>query len=117
MIIETLISSFAVLIFVFLPFIGRTYWIYNQLRQNGLTAQGEITAYEEYSNNKGEKSFFPVVRFITNHKQEIHQRTLYGLNTSQYIEVGSKVKIIYSESTPTKFMLESHNPFKINACH
>ncbi|RFS15076.1 DUF3592 domain-containing protein [Emticicia sp. C21] len=112
MIIEILTSSFAVLILVLLPFIGRAYWIYKQLQKNGLKTQGEITAYEECSNNKGIKSFFPIVRFSTNHRQEVHQRTLYGLKANQYIGKGAKVEIIYLENKPTRFMLQDHNPFK-----
>ena len=112
--IEIFTASFVCAVFVLLPFIARTYWIYSQLKKNGLKTEGEITAYEEYTNNKGQKSFFPVIKFRTNLNKEIHHRTLYGLNVSQYIEKGSKVEIIYSENRPDRFMLEHHNPFKID---
>lgn len=106
------ITGLAIILFAL---IGRAYWIYTGLRKNGLKTQGEITDYEEYSNIKGKKSFFPIVRFKTNLGQEIHQRTLYGFGIRHYIEKGSMVEVFYSEKTPSRFMLAHYNPFKIKA--
>ncbi len=100
---------------ILLALIGRAYWIYTRLRKNGLKTQGEITDYEEYSNSKGKKSFFPIIRFKTILGQEIHQRTLYGFGIRHYIEKGSKVEVIYSVKTPSRFILAHYNPFKIKA--
>ena len=109
-----IIIPFILLAAIFLVIIGRAYWFFVNLQKKGLKTQGEITDYEEYSNSKGKKTFFPIIKFKTHLGQEIHKRTLYGFGVSHYIEKGSKVEVIYSEKTPRRFMLGHYNPFKIN---
>lgn len=109
-----IVFPLVILAIILFAFIGRAYWVYSRLKKNGLRTQGEITDYEEYSTIKGKKSFFPIIKFRTNHGQEIHQRTLYGFGSRYYIEKGSKVEVIYSEKTPSRFMLDHYNPFKVN---
>jgi len=109
-----IIIPFILLAAIFLVVIGRAYWFFVNLQKKGLKTQGEITDYEEYSNIKGKKSFFPIIKFRTHLGQEIHQRTLYGFGARHYIEKGSKVEVTYSEKKPNLFMLAHYNPFKIN---
>ena len=109
-----IILPLLILAVLFFVFVGRAYWIYRQLRKNGIKTQGEITDYEEYSNSKGKKSFFPIIKFRTQLGQEVQQRTLYGFGAGYYIEKGSKVGILYSAKKPDRMMLENYNPFRIN---
>lgn len=92
--------------------LGKAYWSYQQLIRSGLKTQGEITDYEEYSNGKGKKSFFPVIRFSTDYGQEIHQRTSYGFNASNFIDKGSVVEIVYSKTNPSRFIVKHYSPLK-----
>lgn len=99
---------------VLFALISRAYWIYWQLRKNGIKTQGEVTDYEEYATIKGKKSFFPIIKFRTQLGQEVQRRTLYGFSARNYIERGSKVDVVYAEKKPDQFMLAHYNPFKIN---
>ncbi|PLK45941.1 MULTISPECIES: DUF3592 domain-containing protein [Emticicia] len=92
--------------------LGRAYWSYQLLIKKGLKTEGEIIDYEEYSDGKGKKSFFPIIRFKTYHGQEIHQRTSYGLNARNFIDKGSIVEVVYSASNPNRFMLNKYSPLK-----
>src|SRR6218665_2019399 len=110
-----LMSVFVILpIVAFIVVLSRAYWFYRQLSQKGMKAQGEITNYEEYANNKNQKSIFPIIKFRTSLGQEIHERAMYGFNGLHYIEKGSMVEVIYSESNPKRFMLNQHHPFMID---
>ena len=95
-----------------LVILGKAYWSYQQLIRRGLIAKGEITDYEEYSNGKGQKSFFPVIKFNTDHGQEIHQRTSYGFKASNFIAKGSIVEVVYSETNPSRFIVNHYSPLK-----
>lgn len=105
---------FVILIEVaFLTFLGRAYWSYTQLKKKGLKAQGEIIDYEILPGNSSKKTYFPIVKFRTYLGQEIHQKSLYGLGATRYLEKGSKVDIIYLENEPTRFMMDLYNPGKV----
>ena len=107
------IGIFVMLLFVaFFAFFYSTFSSYQHLRKNGRKVQGEITDYEEYSNNKGLKTVFPIIRFRTSHGEEIHQRTLYGITTLKPITKGAVVEVLYAENDPSRFILIYQNPFK-----
>lgn len=94
----------------FLIILGRNQRKYTQLRKHGVQTQGEITDYEIQSTGKGQKIYFPIIKFRTFLGQEIHRKASYGLDARKYIEKGIPVEIIYSENDPDRFMLASHNP-------
>lgn len=106
--------SYLLIITLLFVVVGITYLRYLILRKAGLKTQGEIIDYEEYSNNKNIKSFFPIIRFSTHSGLEVCRRTLHGIDAGHYVEKGSRVEIVYSKNTPSRFMLAHHNPFVIN---
>lgn len=98
---------------LFLTFLGRAYWSYSRLKKKGLKTQGEITDYDKIAGNTSKKTYFPIIKFKTYLGQEIHQKSLFGLGATQYLEKGSKVDIVYLENDPTRFMIDLYNPGKI----
>jgi len=112
--IQPFAFSYLLIIALLFVILTITYLRYLILKKAGLKTQGEITGYEAYSNNENAQSFFPIIKFNTHDGLQIHSRTLHGLDAERYVEKGSKVEIIYSKNTPSRFMLAHHNPFVIN---